>query len=86
VLFSLYDLYKRATDEQKRRASIFDLQRLRETVNKPNTEEQQRKIEKSQVYLGYKLFWVIRLYLNGKKFPQGNIKANKWRAYVHDIV
>ena len=29
---------------------------------------------------------MIRLYLNGKKFPQGNIKEAKWRAYVHDIV
>ena len=59
---------------------------LRDTVAKVDSEEQQRIVEKSQIYLGYKLFWVIRLYLNGKKFPQGNIKESKWRAYIHDII
>jgi hypothetical protein len=24
--------------------------------------------------------------LNGKKFPQGNIREKKWRTYVHDII
>ena len=38
------------------------------------------------MYLGYKLFWLVRLYLNGRKFPQGIIKESKWRSYVHDIL
>ena len=50
------------------------------------SKEDQSRLERSQVYLGYKLFWVIRLYLNGRKFPQGLIKEKKWRAYVHDIM
>jgi hypothetical protein len=50
---------------------VLDLQKLREIVK---NESDFRKIEKSQVYLGYKLFWVIKLILNGKKFPHGNIK------------
>jgi hypothetical protein len=29
---------------------------------------------------------VIRLFLNGKKFPQGNIREKKWRCYIHDII
>jgi hypothetical protein len=32
------------------------------------------------------LFWVIRLFLNGKKFPSGNIRERKWRTYIHDII
>lgn len=45
-----------------------------------------RMIERSQIYLGYKLFWVLRLFLNGLKFPQGIIKESKWRSYIHDII
>lgn len=47
---------------------------------------ERRKAEKSQLYLGYKVLWVIRLFLNGKKFPHGNIEEAKWRKYVHEIV
>lgn len=38
------------------------------------------------MYLGYKLMWVLQLFINGKKFPQGYIQEPKWRAYVHDII
>jgi hypothetical protein len=48
--------------------------------------EEKSKIEQSAIYLGYKLFWLIRLFLLGKRFPQGNIKEAKWRSYIHDIV
>lgn len=51
-----------------------------------DTEESTKRVEQSQLYLGFKLFWVLRLFLIGKKFPQGNIKEAKWRAYVHDII
>ena len=34
--------------------------------------------EKSQIYIGYKILWVIRLFLNGKMFPSGNIPGKKW--------
>lgn len=43
-------------------------------------------IEKSSVYLGYKILWCLSLFLNGKKFPQGNMKEKRWRQYVSDIV
>lgn len=44
------------------------------------------RAEKSQYYLGYKILWVIRLFLNGKKFPHGNINETQWRNYVREIV
>ena len=44
------------------------------------------RAEKSQVYLGYKVLWVIRLFLNGKRFPYGNIPEKRWRKYVNEIV
>lgn len=42
--------------------------------------------EKSQLYLGYKILWVIRLLLNGKMFPQGNIPDRRWKNYVYQII
>ena len=43
-------------------------------------------IEHSQTYIGYKLMWVMKMFLEGKKFPQGTLSAFKWRIYVYDIV
>lgn len=45
-----------------------------------------KEIEKSSLYLGYKILWVIRLFIDGKKFPQGNIREKKWRSYIHDVI
>jgi hypothetical protein len=43
-------------------------------------------MERSNVYLGYRLFWLINLFIHGRKYPQGSIKEAKWRSYVHDII
>jgi hypothetical protein len=26
------------------------------------------------------------LFIDGKKFPSGSIRENKWRSYIHDII
>ena len=51
-------------------------------------EERQRKLdtEHSRTYIGYKLMWIVRLFLEGKKFPSGTLSTFKWRMYVFDIV
>jgi len=64
VLFSLYDLFKRSPDRDLTRQEFHVM-----AENPTLSEEVQRRIEHSHIYLGYKLFWVIRLYLNGRKFP-----------------
>ncbi len=43
-------------------------------------------VVKSQIYLGFKILWVIRLFLNGRKFPHGKIRSKKWRTFIHDIM
>ena len=43
-------------------------------------------IEKSQIYLGYKLLWIIKLFLHGKKFPLGTLRESKWKVYVTEVV
>ena len=43
-------------------------------------------VEHSKTYIGYKLLWVITLFIEGKKFPSGSLSAFKWRCYIYDIV
>ena len=45
-----------------------------------------QRIEKSLAYLGYKILWVLHLFIDGKKFPNGKIKPSMWRAYIQDII
>lgn len=50
------------------------------------TKKEKLEIEQSQTYIGYKLMWVMKMFLEGKKFPQGTLSSFKWRIYVYDIV
>ena len=43
-------------------------------------------IEKSSIYVGYKLLWAIRLLLLGKKFPNGHFDLAKWQDITHDVI
>lgn len=45
-----------------------------------------QQIERSQTYLGYKILWILNLFLDGRKFPSGSIKEQMWRAYLLDII
>lgn len=44
-----------------------------------------KQIEKSQIYLGYKMLWVVKLFLGGHKFPSGTFRESKWRMYINDV-
>ena len=77
-MFSLCDLYKKAVKV----GSYEDIENM--ALMQPNDPER-IQIEKSRTYLGFKLMWVIMLFLNGKKFPYGSIKEHKWKVYVIDI-
>ena len=54
------------------------------------TQQAERKlkldIEHSKTYIGYKLLWIMRMFLEGKRFPTGTLSSFKWRMYVFDIV
>jgi hypothetical protein len=74
--------------------SIFEL--TSSDANKMQEEETQAmhrksrqlkvEIERSSTYIGYKLLWVIQLFLEGKKFPSGSLSSDSWRYYVYDVV
>lgn len=42
--------------------------------------------EHSSCYIGYKILWLVTLYMEGKNFPQGQLSSLRWRYYVMDIV
>lgn len=42
-------------------------------------------IERSSVYLSLKLMYIVRLFLIGKKFPQGHFTTQEWQVLCHDI-
>ena len=44
------------------------------------------EIEHSRTYIGYKLLWIMSLFMEGKKFPSGSLSSFKWRCYIYDIV
>ena len=44
------------------------------------------EIERSNTYLGYKILWIINLFLDGQKFPSGTLSEDLLQYYVMDIV
>lgn len=58
-----------------------DIRLLRSTDS-----EAKYQIEKSHIYIGYKLFWIVKMFLQGKKFPEGTLEASQWRQHTYHIV
>lgn len=81
VILALLDLYKQAKQENP--GSYEDLRQIRDLS--PDSIERLRA-EKSQIYLGYKILWVIRLILNGKRYPSGHVEESMWKKQVHEII
>jgi hypothetical protein len=44
------------------------------------------EIEQSSFYIGYKLLWILNLFLNGKKFPSGQLDDSQFKAHTFNIV
>ena len=80
ILFEANQLVEKTTDQE-----VIE-QRQKEKEAQQNEREIKLDIEHSKTYIGYKLMWVMRLFLQGKKFPTGTLSSFKWRMYVFDIV
>ena len=44
------------------------------------------EIEQSSIYIGYKLLWILSLFLKGKKFPSGDLDEEQFLTHVLNIV
>lgn len=76
VLFEANALEDKTVDQGERLA-------LRDRAERERKDKMD--VEHSAVYIGYKIFWVIKLALEGKAFPAGALSSFKWRMYVFDI-
>ena len=81
VILTLLQLYRDA-----KRSNPGTLDEIRCVKDLSPDSQERLRAEKSQIYLGYKILWAIRLFLNGKKFPSGNIPEKLWRSYVLELV
>lgn len=48
-------------------------------------KEKKSEIEKSHIYIGYKLLWMLQMFLSGKKQQGQELTDLQWRQYVYDI-
>ena len=56
--------------QQSARKITKDDIRLLRSIDK----ERKYEIEKSHLYIGYKLLWIIKMFLDGRKFPNGDLE------------
>mmetsp|Transcript_30020 Transcript_30020/g.39876 ORF Transcript_30020/g.39876 Transcript_30020/m.39876 type:complete len:82 (+) Transcript_30020:369-614(+) len=66
-------------DELMRGPSNPKVRRVtRQDIHLLQSADKNRKyeIEQSAFYIGYKLFWILSLFLRGKKFPSGELDEN----------
>ena len=53
----------------------------------PANFPEREPLERSSTYLGFKLLWITRLFLIGKKFPRNQVLSKEiWEPAVHDIL
>ena len=67
--------------EVVRRVTKEDMRMLRH-ANKERKEE----IQHSAYYVGYRLLWILGLFLKGRKFPTGKLEATQYKLQVFNIV
>jgi len=68
-------------DKAYRKVTKQDIQLLK------NADKHRKyQIEQSSFYIGYKLLWILSLFLKGKKFPQGDLIEPQFRSHVFNIV
>ena len=69
-----------------RNAMIIDRETLVELRSYEADMQFREVYEKSAIYIGYKLLWVIRLTLLGKRFPKGHYEMKMWQEVVHEVL
>ena len=65
---------------------LYTAEDLLELHNMPANIPARIPLEKSSAYVGYKLLWVIRLLLLGKRFPKGHFEQNAWHDITHEVL
>jgi len=68
--------------------SASDIETTKDDILLVQRVESNKKydIEKSRQYVGYKLFWIMKTFLEGKTFPYGFLPPEKHRVHVYDVL
>ena len=61
--------------------TLSDLRMLRST-----NKEQKQLVESSAFYVGFRLQWILRIFLKGQKFPHGKLDDKQYMINVLQIV
>jgi len=76
-------------DERMKGAPLGRMRRVtRQDISLLQSADKTRKyeIEQSEFYIGYKLLWILGLFLQGKKFPSGELDESQFKAHTFNIV
>ena len=82
VLFNLFKLYRKASKID----NMGTFEQIENIKNLPADSTERLKSEKSKLYVGYKILWAVRMLLNGRMFPTGNIEDKRWYMTIHQIM
>ena len=75
------EIMRGSNNDKVRKVTKQDIYQLR------NADKSRKyEIEQSYSYIGYKLLWILSLFLKGKKFPSGELDASQYNSHVLNIV
>ena len=87
ALLQLRDFYLDIrTEEETKDVPETTLKELNKLVDMPFNYPERIPLERSSTYIGLKLLWAIRLFLQGKKFPKHHFPRPEWRTLCHDVI
>ena len=82
VIMTLYKLMKKIDEKEQKLQKQNNVHPFQErhihTLSKTDAK-QKREIEKSKCYIGYKILWIMDLYLQGRQFPFGGLSQQDYK-------
>ena len=89
ALSMLKHFYLTFKEEESMKLNIMEVPTTSDLVDLKSMKANLPKreiIERSSIYVGYKLLWAIRLLLLGKKFPKGHFDLANWQEITHEVL
>ena len=79
---------KKGQEEIERKRNNLQRMILSDDIRTKQSVDRERRyqVEKSYLYTGYKLLWIIKMFLDGKKFPYGNLSQSQWQQHTYQII
>lgn len=79
---------KKSQEDLERKRNLSYRQIAKEDIRGMQGVDRDRRyqIEKSYLYTGYKLLWIIKMFLEGKKFPYGSLTSQQWQQHTFQII